>query len=176
MKALMSVLLAFGVPKWAVVAALAALVSWAAPKVVGQIERDRARRIVKSARLDAEDKRLAADERALEVAGKDPHALMLLAEEAIEQGRKGLADQAMGRLRAVGVPEGALARLDERRFGALPGMPAEAALKIERLLERNQTTEARELATRCARRWPQDAELRGLLARCEEPTPAQPLA
>ncbi len=166
MKTLLSLLLTLGVPKWAIVMALAALATWAAPKVFGEIERDRARRVVKAARLDPEPKRAEADARALELAGQDHKALVLLAEEAMDNGRRALVDQVLARLLAGGLPPAQLARLEDRRYGPLPALPAEAALRVASLLERNQVEEAGRLASRAVRRWPGEEQLRELAARC----------
>lgn len=166
MKTLLSLLLTLGIPKWAIVMALAALATWAAPKVFGEIERDRARRVVKAARLDPEPKRAEADARALEFAGQDQKALVLLAEEAMDNGRRALVEQVLARLQAGGLPAAQLARLEDRRFGPLPALPVEAALRITSLLERNQVEEASRLAARSLRRWPGDEEIQTLAARC----------
>lgn len=165
MKALLTLLLTVGVPKWAIVMALAALVAWAAPRVMGDLERDRARRVVKAARLDPEPKRALADARALELAGQDQKALVLLAEEAMDNGRRALFDQVFEQLRVGGLDPAQLVRLEDRRYGPLPALPAEAALRIASLLERNQVDEARRLAGRAVRRWPGEAELRELAER-----------
>lgn len=165
MKVILSLLLGLGVPKWAIAMVLASGVSWLAPKVIDQIQKDKARRVVRAARLEPEPERQAADRKALELAGDDVQVLVLVATEALEHGRTGLADSALSRLRRLGVPERSLVTLDDARHGPLPALAAQSVMRAERLLEREQLDAARLLIDRSVRRWPTDPELLDLRVR-----------
>lgn len=108
----------------------------------------------------AERQRLEAE--ALAMVGDRPDGLVMVAKEALEQGRKALAAQAVARLRVTAKRLPDLRKLERALEPSLPGTPGEAALLIERMLETGMDEEARARLTYARRKWPQDDELLAL--------------
>ncbi len=166
--AIFKLLTMLGIPNWAIALGVGLLLWWGVPKLAANIDKDKARRVLLNSRLDDAEARRQAEEQALAIAGDDLHTLQVVAEEALREGRKAFAARVIDRLRAAGGSPQVLLRLEDELYGPLPGLPVEAALRVERYLERNQRDEARRLVERARRRWPEDAELAELEARLAE--------
>ncbi|MDP2308448.1 MAG: hypothetical protein Q8P18_20685 [Pseudomonadota bacterium] len=129
--------------------------------------------LVRAAReRGAARQRLEAE--ALAMVGTGPDGLVVVAKEALEQGRKELAAQAIVKLRATGKRLPDLRKLERALEPPLPGTPAEAAIVIERMLETGMRDEARARLAQARRKWPFDGELESLEAQGFEPAPERP--
>ena len=166
--AIFKLLTMLGIPNWAIALGVGLLLWWGVPKLASNIDKDKARRVLLNSRLDDAEARRQAEEQALAIAGDDLHTLRVVAEEALREGRKAFAARVIDRLRAAGASPQVLMRLEDELYGPLPGLAVEAALRVERFLERGQREEARRLVERARRRWPEDADLADLAARLDE--------
>lgn len=125
---------------------------------------DRARRLMKEAGREAGAARERLEEQALaEVTGR-PVGLVVLADEAIRQGRTEIARRAIEALRATGKRFTDLRRLEGTLEGPTPRTPLEAALLVERLVAAGLVDQARARWEAARRRWPDNPDLEALAA------------
>ncbi len=120
--------------------------------------------LVRAAReRGAERERLESE--ALDLVGTNADGLVVVAKEAVAQGRNDLAARAVARLRATRKHLPDLRKLERALEPSLPGTPAEAALLVERMLDTGMVDEARARLALARRKWPLDDELEELVAR-----------
>lgn len=115
----------------------------------------------------AERERLESE--ALALVGTGADGLVVVAKEAIAQGRKDLAARAVVKLRATKQRLPDLRRLERELEPPLPGTPAESALLVERMLDTGMVDEARARLAQARRKWPFDDELEALEPRVSAP-------
>ena len=146
----------WGFPALALVVMLVLL-----PRIIGNMETGRARRLVQRSRGVDGEERVRMEAQALEVAGDRPMSLVAVAEEAIRIRRTPLAQRAVARLAETGGAKDHLKRLKKslRKDEKVPASPVAAALVIERLLEGGALEEAARRLGRFERKWPDDPDL-----------------
>jgi hypothetical protein len=101
--------------------------------------------------------------------GDNPEGLTVVAREALEQGRRDLAQRAVDKLRATGKNLPQLRQFERQLEPPLPATPAEACIVIERLLDTGMTDQAKTRWALARRKWPFDDELEALEARWKAP-------
>ncbi|GEM_PF-6185229 len=165
---LIKILLALGIPKWAIAGAGGLLLLWAVPMLVDSMEKDRGRRVLHLARLEDESVRQKADAEALATAGEDLQQLLLVTREAIRGGRRALAEEGLVKLRAAGLKRQELFRLEDQLYGALPKHPVAVEIRAQKLLDAGRSEDAERLLTRALERWPDEEALAEMLAASDE--------
>lgn len=128
-----------------------------------------ARKMMVRASRERGAERVRLEAEALALVGQGPDGLVVIAKEAIEQGRKELAAQAVEKLRATGKRLPDLRKLERALEPPLPGTAAEAAIVIERMLETGMRDVALARLGQARRKWPFDDELEALQARASAP-------
>ena len=92
-----------------------------------------ARRLLRMAARERGDARARLEQQALALVRGRPDGLVVVATEALEQGRRALAAEAIAELRATRELLPQLRRLERALEPPLPAMPSEAALLVERM-------------------------------------------
>jgi hypothetical protein len=146
-------------PPWAGPLALLAILAVCWPLIRTNLHTENARKLLKRASRErgAERERLEAE--ALAMVGDRPDGLVVVAREAVEQGRTALAERAVVKLRATGKNLPDLRRLERAIEPPLAGTPAEVCIVIERMLEAGMVEQARARYAQARRKWPFDDEL-----------------
>ncbi len=130
---------------------------------------DNARRRFARAQRLAEPRRSEEELAALQDVHHNANGLLGIAQLALASGRTARVESAVARLRALRrYPEEVL-RLQRQIEGPQPGTPLEAALIVERFIERGHLDEARSRLVRYRARWPGDDDLEALAPRCDTP-------
>ncbi|RME28054.1 MAG: hypothetical protein D6798_03320 [Deltaproteobacteria bacterium] len=166
-KGLMMLLASLGVPTWVLPAVAFGALALMLPRLMQTMEEDRPRRMVKRAWIEDGEKQREIEREALQRASGSPTALAALAREAIQQGRRSLAEAAIERLRQTGTADAEVQRLEQAMNGPLPATSMEAAIIIERLLDNGLLSLAEAKLARFRGAWPDDTELAELAARVE---------
>ncbi|MBM4369295.1 MAG: hypothetical protein FJ102_23990 [Deltaproteobacteria bacterium] len=123
------------------------------------------RRYARAARLP-EPQRAAEQDAALASVQDNANGLLAIAQLALAAGRIAQVEAALARLRLLRAYPEEVLRLQRQVEGPQPGTPLEAALIVERFLERGQFDEARSRLARYQSRWPRDEDLAALAPRC----------
>lgn len=152
-------------PPWGGPAILLALFALAWPFIRMNATTDDARRILKHAARERGESRARMEQEALEKVGDRPNGLVAIAQIALEQGRRALAEQAVAKLRATGklLPE--LRKLERALEPPLPALASEACIVIEHMLETGAVESAAERVAQARRKWTFDEEVEALEAR-----------
>jgi len=155
-------LLGLHLAPWMAPAGLLGVVALFWPWIRLNMRTDDARKLLKRAARErgAERERLEAEALAL-VAGR-ADGLVVVAKEALEQGRRDLAGRAVAGLRGTGKLLPQLRTLERALEPPLPSVASEACLLIERLLDTGMVDEARTRLALARRKWPLDDELEAL--------------
>lgn len=147
---------------WMAPAAFLCLVAALSPWILINLRTTNARKVMVRAARERGPERLRLEAEALAMVGDNPDGLVVVAKEALEQGRKDLAARAVDKLRRTRKRLPELRKLERALAPPLPGTPAEAAMLIERMLETGLRDEARARLAQARRRWPVDDELAAL--------------
>ncbi|MES2640154.1 MAG: hypothetical protein V4850_11745 [Myxococcota bacterium] len=157
---------------WMAPAGLLAAIAVFWPWIRLNVRTGDARKLMVRASRERGAERLRLEAEALAMVGQGPDGLVVIAKEALEQGRKELAGQAVAKLRATGKRLPDLRKLERALEPALPGTAAEAALLVERMVATGMHEEARLRLAQARRKWPFDDELLALEAAAAAPVPA----
>lgn len=149
--------------RWGVVAMGIALVLLGLRRTVPA---DNARRRFARAQRLPEPQRSEEEAAALRDVHDNANGLLGIAQLALGAGRIGHVEACLARLRALRAYPEEVLRLQRQIEGPQPGTPLEAALIVERFLERGQIEEARSRLDRYQSRWPRDEDLAALAPRC----------
>ncbi len=150
---------------WMAPAGLVAAIAVFWPWIRVNLRTDDARKLLKRASRERGAERERMEREALALVAGRPDGLVVVAREALEQGRKALAAEAVAQLRATGKRLPQLRTLERALEPPLPGVPSEACIVIERLVETGMVDEARARVAQARRKWPFDEELEALQAR-----------
>lgn len=153
---------------WVAPAALVGCVALFWPWIRVNLRTDDARKLLKRASRERGAEREKLEREALEMVAGRPDGLVVVAKEALEQGRKALAADAVAQLRATGKLLPQLRILERQLEPPLPILPSEACLLIERLLDTGMFEEARARTAQARRKWPSDEELEAMERRVAE--------
>ncbi len=149
-------------PAWVGGAFLVALLVVCLPMMRVNFRTADARKLLKHASRERGAERERLEAQALAIVGCRPDGLVVVAREALEQGRKPLATLAVEKLRATGKKLPELRRLEHALDPPVAGTAAEACIVIEQMLAAGLTEHARDRLAHARRRWPLDPELEAL--------------
>ncbi len=166
-KGLMMLMASLGIPTWVLPALAFVALALMLPRLMRSMEDDKPRRMVKRAWIEDGEKQQEIERDALQQAGSNPTILAHLAREAIQQGRRALAEEAIDRLRQTGGADAEVNRLEQAMNGPLPATSMEAAIIVERMIDNGMLALADAKLARFRGAWPRDADLAELAARVE---------
>ena len=154
---------------WAAPAALVGSLVLFWPWIRGNVRTGDARKLLVNAARERGAERERLERQALELVKGQADGLVVVAEQAVAQGRTALATEAVEQLRATKTLLPQL-RIHERKLEPpLPILASEAVIVIEKMLEEGLVEAARARLAQCRRKWPTDDELLTLEARFPAP-------
>lgn len=160
---------AYGVhlPPWGLPVAFLLIVLALSPWIRQNARTEDARKLMKRAAREKPVDRARLEAEALGLVSGRPDGLVAIAKEALEQGRRDVARQAVDQLRATGKLLPQLRQLERALEPPLPGTADEACIVIERMFGAGMSDEGRARLAQALRKWPNNEDLRELQARVD---------
>lgn len=153
---------------WAAPAAFVGSLVLFWPWIRGNVRTADARKALKHAARERGAERERMEKQALDLVKGQPDGLVVVAQEALEQGRNALAEEAVRQLRATNKLLPQLRLLERKLEPPLPILASEAVIVIEKMAADGLVVHARTRLEQALRKWPKDAELQELAAKMAE--------